>query len=124
MLREHRCSISLIATMSLIVAALHSVISGFGVVMISLPLNVMHFVLNACFHIKIRAGQTLLDFIKFLAETNHEFALEIKSGDTISLHDYICDETVGIETLVVKMDGNDFWLLILDNKGWSITHGN
>ena len=85
----------------------------------SLPLTLMHFVLNTCFHIKIHAAFSLLDFLSELNDLEHDFISLLINGETLSLIDYSQDGHV--ERLLVRIsESNDYWILTLNENGWGI----
>ena len=85
----------------------------------TLPLCLMHFVLNACFHIKIHAAISLLDFFSDLNDLEHDFILVLVNGANLAFIDYRFSDHD--ESLLVRTgDSNDYWVLILNQKGWSI----
>ena len=85
----------------------------------TLPLSLMHFVLNACFHIKIHAAISLLDFFSDLNDLEHDFILVLVNGANLAFIDYRFSDHD--ESLLVRTgDSNDYWVLILNQNGWSI----
>ena len=84
----------------------------------TLPLCLMHFVLNACFHIKIHAAISLLDFFSDLNDLEHDFVLPLVNGANLAFIDY--SQSDHDEILLVRTGDSNNWVLILNQKGWSI----
>ena len=84
----------------------------------SLPLALMHFVLNTCFHINIHAAFSLLDFLSELNDLEHDFIFLLSNEASLSLIDYSKNDDY--EMLLVRVGYSSFWLLILEQNVWRI----
>ena len=84
----------------------------------SLPLALMHFVLNTCFHINIHAAFSLLDFLSELNDLEHDFIFLLSNEPSLSLIDYSKNDDY--EMLLVRVGYSNFWLLILEQNVWRI----
>ena len=84
----------------------------------SLPLALMHFVLNTCFHINIHAAFSLLDFLSELNDLKHDFIFLLSNEASLSLIDYSKNDDY--EMLLVRVGYSSFWLLILEQNVWRI----
>ena len=85
----------------------------------SLPVNLMELILNACFHINIRAAISLLEYLSNLNELEHDFTQISLNGYNLALVDY--DFSNNEEKLLVRINElNDYWQLTLTSNGWSI----